>query len=203
LLWNGTDTSGWRSTKGTDFPKKGWEIKDGVLSVLKRGGGGDIITAKKYSNFELVCDFKMTPGANSGIKYFVQLGLDKSGSAIGLEFQILDDVRHPDAKAGKNGNRKIGSLYDLIPAPSDKPVGTIGEWHTARIVTRDAHVEHWLDGVKVVEYERDSEAFRKTVKGSKYKGYEKFGEWNEGHILLQDHGDHVSFRNIKIRESGK
>ncbi|MDR2862553.1 MAG: DUF1080 domain-containing protein [Puniceicoccales bacterium] len=199
LLWNGTDSTGWRSIKGVDFPKKGWEIKDGVLSVLKHGGGGDIITAKQYANFELSVDFKTTPGANSGIKYFVQHGLDKH-MGIGLEYQILDDARHPDAKLGKNGNRKLGSLYDLIPAPADKPAPSVGVWHTARLVVKGAHVEHWFDGVKVVEYDRHSEAFRAAVKASKYKGYKHFGEWETGHILLQDHGDNVSFRNIKIRD---
>jgi hypothetical protein len=199
LLWNGVDASGWRGIKIGAFPTKGWQIKDGELSVLKNGRGGDIITEKTYSDFELTAEFKLTAGANSGIKYFAQTNLDKN-SGIGLEFQILDDLKHPDAKQGKNGNRTIGSLYDLIAAPKDKPAGTVGVWHSARIVSKNGHVEHWLDGVKVVEFNRRSDSFRALVAKSKYKKFAGFGEWPKGHILLQDHNDHVSFRNIKIRE---
>ena len=155
-------------------------------------------------------DFKITPGANSGIKYFVQPNLDPitgagakagTGSAIGCEFQILDDERHPDAKLGRDGNRTVGSLYDLSPAPTTKPARAIGEWNTARLVVTGKHVEHWLNGVKIVEYERGSDAFRKLVSESKYKSIPGFGEWADGHILLQEHGNRVSFRNIKVRVS--
>ncbi len=206
LLWNGKTTDGWRSAHSEDFPKVGWEIKDGVLSAQAAGdaesqNGGDIITRRKYGNFELVADFRITPGANSGIKYFVDPGLNKgAGSAIGCEFQILDDERHPDAKLGREGNRTIGSLYDLIPAASDKKVNPPGEWNTARIIVQGNHVEHWLNGKKVVSYERGNPAWRALVATSKYKDWPKFGELPEGNILLQDHGFAVSFRNLKIRE---
>jgi hypothetical protein len=219
LLWDGKSTAGWRSAKAEKFPSKGWEIKDGILTVLASDGGestagGDIITKQRFSQFELLVDFKITPGANSGIKYFTQPNLSPIdritgkpttvGSAIGLEFQILDDARHEDANKGRDGNRKLGSLYDLIPAPADKVVAPIGEWNTARIVVNGTHVEHWLNGRKVVEYERGSEAFRQNVAASKYKNMTGFGEWPDGHILLQDHGNKVSFRNVKIRDlSGK
>jgi hypothetical protein len=213
LLWDGKTTAGWRSAKAGIFPAKGWVINDGVLTVLPSGGAesaaaGDIITRERFSEFELMVDFRITPGANSGIKYFCQPNLDPvtgtgakaaTGSAIGLEFQILDDVRHPDAKLGRDGNRTIGSLYDLIPAASTKKPNQIGEWNTARILVKGKHVEHWLNGVKVVEYERGSPAFREIVAISKYKKIPGFGEWDDGHILLQDHGDRVSYRNIKIR----
>jgi len=213
LLWDGKTTEGWRSAKSESFPAKGWSINDGVLTVHENkgeesAGGGDIITRERYSNFELLADFKITPGANSGIKYFVQPNLDPitgagaksaTGSAIGCEYQILDDARHPDAKLGRDGNRTIGSLYDLITASADKKPNPIGEWNTARIVVRGKHVEHWLNGMKVVEYERGSDAFRKLVAESKYKNIPGFGEWPDGHILLQEHGNEVSFRNIKIR----
>jgi len=214
LLWDGKTSDGWRSAKGAQFPAKGWSIKEGVLTVHdnkgeESSGGGDIITRERFKEFELVVDFKITPGANSGIKYFVQPNLspiDKVtgkpagvGSAIGLEFQVLDDERHPDAKMGRDGNRTISSLYDLMTASALKKPNAIGEWNTARILASDKHVEHWLNGAKVLEYERGSEAFRKLVAQSKYKDIPNFGEWADGHILLQEHGDEVSFRNIKIR----
>jgi hypothetical protein len=214
-LWDGKTSEGWRSARRDTFPTKGWTMKDGVLSVAGKdgeesAGGGDIITKKKYANFELEADFKYTPGANSGIKIFVQPNLsaiDKKtgkpvsvGSSIGMEFQILDDDRHPDAKLGKNGNRKLGSLYDLIPAPVEKNRKPVGEWNQLRIVSRGKHVEFFLNGKKTVEFDRGSEAFRKAVAGSKFKDIPNFGEWEDGHILLQDHGNAVSFRNIKLRE---
>jgi hypothetical protein len=213
LLWDGSTTQGWRSAKADGFPAKGWSIKDGILSVLAGNGGesaagGDIITNERFSEFELKVDFKITPGANSGIKYFVQPALAPIntsgaqaavGSAIGLEFQILDDVSHPDAKRGIDGNRTIGSLYDLITASADKKPNPIGEWNTARIVVSGQRVEHCLNGQKVVEYDRSSPEFAKRIADSKYKNIPGFGVWPEGHILLQDHGNAVSFRNIKIR----
>jgi hypothetical protein len=217
LLWDGKSTKGWRGAKSESFPAKGWEIKEGVLTVLDSGGaestaGGDIVTRDLYSEFELVLDFKITDGANSGIKYFCQPNLDPitgtgaksaKGSAIGLEFQILDDVKHPDAKAGRDGNRTIGSLYDLLTASPEKYVRPIGEWNTARVLVRGSHIEHWLNGQKVLEYERGSAAFRELVQLSKYKKIPGFGEWADGHILLQDHGNKVSFQNVKIRTPHK
>lgn len=212
LLWDGKSTDGWRSPKGEDFPKQGWTIEDGELRVQAIGSaesaaGGDIITRERFSDFELMVDFKLTPGANSGIKYFVQpnlapigsSGTQAAGSAIGLEYQLLDDARHPDAKFGRDGNRTVSSLYDLITASATKPIKAIGDWNTARIVSRGRHVEHWLNGQKVVEYDRGSPAYRELVKLSKYKDIPNFGEWADGHILLQEHGNVVAFRNIKIR----
>ncbi|MEI8288377.1 MAG: family 16 glycoside hydrolase [Verrucomicrobiota bacterium] len=215
LLWDGKSNEGWRSAQSENFPARGWVIHDGVLTVQAKngeesGGGGDIITRKRYANFELTADFRITPGANSGIKIFVQPNLspiDKvtgkptgKGSAIGMEFQVLDDVRHPDAKLGKNGNRTIGSLYDLIPAPTNKLVMPMGEWNHARILSQGQHVEFWLNGQKTVEFQRGSPEFRATVAGSKYHNIPNFGEWADGHILLQDHGNEVSYCNVKIRE---
>jgi len=188
------------------FPTRGWEIRDGVWSVPPsgidgKGVGGDIITTASFSNFELSVDFKISVGTNSGVKYFVDPALNKGeGSGIGLEFQILDDEHHPDAKLGRNGNRTMGSLYDLIPAAAGKKVNPFGQWNTARIVVRGAHVEHWLNGQKVLEYVRFTPEFRRLVAESKYRVWEHFGELPAGPILLQDHGEAVSFRNIKIRE---
>ena len=206
MLWDGKTTQGWKGAKLDGFPESGWEIKDGVLSVLASGGGestagGDIVTTDLYSDFELKLDFKITEVANSGIKYYVDTEINKgAGSSIGLEFQILDDERHPDAKLGNHeGSRTVGSLYDLIQADTAKVVYPIGQWNQARIVSKNNHVEHWLNGRKVLEYERKSPEYLQLVQESKYKKWPNFGEAAQGRLLLQDHGDFVSFRNIKIR----
>ncbi len=206
MLWDGTSTAGWRGARLEEFPEEGWVINNGELTVLASGGeessaGGDIVTKEVFGNFELQVDFKLTKGANSGIKYYVNTDINKGpGSSIGLEYQILDDAVHPDAKLGNHeGSRTIASLYDLIMAHPDKPVKPIGEWNHARIVSDSAHVEHWLNGMKVLEYERGSAMYKKLVAESKYKVWPNFGEAKEGHILLQDHGDLVSFKNIKIK----
>jgi hypothetical protein len=209
LLWDGKTTDGWRGARSQDFPKAGWEVKDGLLIINETGGGessaaGDIITREKFSEFELSVDFKITPGANSGIKIFVDPALNKGeGSSIGPEFQILDDDLHPDAKQGTNGNRTIGSLYDMITAPATKKVNPPGQWNNARIVSKGKHVTYYLNGEKTVDYERGSKEWRDTVAVSKYKVWPAFGELEEGHILLQDHGNQVFFRNIKIRDFSK
>ena len=205
LLWDGKSSDGWRGAKMDGFPENGWSMEDGILKVHKSDGGestngGDIVTTKPYKNFMLKVDFRITEGANSGIKYFVDTNLNKGqGSAIGCEFQILDDRRHPDAKAGKDGNRTLGSLYDLIPASADKPFRN-GFFNTAMVVVEGNHVEHWLNGVKIVEYERNNEEWNQLVQTSKYKDWPNFGNAEEGLLLLQDHGDEVWFQNIKIKE---
>lgn len=205
LLWDGQTTEGWRGARLTAFPSKGWVVEDGVLKVCKGNGGestngGDIVTTRTYKDFILRVDFKITEGANSGIKYFVDPEMNQgAGSAIGCEFQILDDDRHPDAKLGVKGNRRLGSLYDLIPAPQDKPVDKKG-WNTAVVVVKGNHVEHWLNGVKLLEYERNNAMWNALVAYSKYKDWPNFGNAAEGYILLQDHGDEVWFKNILIKE---
>jgi hypothetical protein len=206
MLWDGSSSAGWRGAKLTTFPEKGWTMEDGVLRVISSGGaesaaGGDIVTLDNYGDFELQVDFRITEGANSGIKYYVDTELNKAdGSAIGLEYQILDDLRHPDAKLGNHeGSRTLASLYDLINADVAKPVNPIGAWNTAYILSKEGHVEHWLNGVKVLEYERGSDSYRQLVAESKYKVWPNFGESVRGPILLQDHGDQVDFRNVKIK----
>lgn len=206
LLWDGKTTEGWRSARHPGFPSTGWQIRDGVLTALGSEGregtaGGDIITVDKYSDFELTVDFKVTPGANSGIKIFVDPEANKApgGASIGLEYQILDDLRNPDAKMGRDGNRTLGSLYDLYAPAATKRPNPVGEWNTALIISRGPHVEHWLNGQKILEYTRFTQEFRRRVSESKFVAWPGFGELREGHILLQDHGDRVSFRNIKIR----
>ena len=206
MLWDGETTNGWRGAKLDEFPASGWEMKNGELTVIPSGGeesegGGDIVTKELYGDFELKVDFKLTTGANSGIKYYVDTEINKGeGSAIGLEYQILDDEVHPDAKLGNHeGSRTVCSLYDLIKADPDKPIKPIGEWNSAYIISKDHHVEHWLNGMKVLEYERGSPEFLKLVSESKYVVWPNFGMLEKGSILLQDHGDKVSFKNIKIK----
>jgi hypothetical protein len=215
LLWDGKTTNGWRGAKLTTFPEKGWMIKDGILQIQPSDGGestngGDIVTEKKFKNFILEVDFIFTKGANSGIKYFVDTELNKgAGSSIGCEFQILDDDVHPDAKLGVNGNRTMGSLYDLIKAdgkqfnsalPREKYVNGYDQWNRARIVVNGNIVQHFLNGIKVVEYNRGTQMWRALVAYSKYKDWPNFGEHEYGNILLQDHGNEVKFRSIKIKE---
>jgi hypothetical protein len=207
LLFDGKTSQGWRSAKGTAFPAQGWQITDGTMTVLSSEGkeaanGGDIVTNAEYRAFDLSFEFKLTPGANSGLKYFVTLAEKTDMSAIGLEYQVLDDALHPDAKLGRDGNRTLASLYDLIKA--EKPprfVHPIGEWNVGRVVVYpNNHVEHYLNGTKVLEYERGSPAFRELVAQSKYHVWPNFGEAPTGHLLLQDHGNKVSFRSIKMKE---
>lgn len=206
LLFDGKTSKGWVGAYKNTFPEKGWNINDGILTIQKSDGSesnsfGDIVTTEMYSAFDLAFDFKITEGANSGVKYFVTLSEGNKGSAIGLEYQILDDAKHPDAKQGIDGNRTLASLYDLIKANKQpRFVRKPGEWNQGRVVVYpDNRVEHYINGVKVVEYVRGSKEYRDLVAISKYKVWENFGEAKEGRILLQDHGDEVSYKNIKIK----
>lgn len=180
-------------------PTAGWTIEDGVLTVKKEGDqrGGDIITKEQFSDFELVVDFRITGGANSGIKYFF-VRYEKGGW-LGLEYQIIDEETHPDARLGRDGNHLQAGLYDMF-APKQSKNKPAGEWNRARIVAKGTEVTHYLNGKKVLSFDRKSQAYRQACELSKYKGsLPSFGDVAQGHILLQDHGDVVSFRNIKIR----
>jgi hypothetical protein len=211
LLWDGKSGKGWKSARGNGqgggIPAQGWSMANGELSVLPKGGGGDIMTEEEFGGeFELQMDFKVSEGANSGIFYYLTAAHDAASNApLGLEYQILDDERHPDARLGLDGNRTLASLYDILPRAKlmtnvgIKPV--VGAWQHARIVSRaDGVIEHWLNGLKVLEFKRGSDDFRAHVAASKFKATPGFGEAPKGHILLQDHGDAVSFRSIKIRQ---
>ena len=204
LLFDGKTSAGWMNARTKTFPTSGWEIKDGILvmnpETKKQGGGGDIVTVDKYRNFELIIDFKYTKGANGGIKYFIDTEVNNGALAsIGCEYQILDDRNHPDAKAGINGNRTLAGLYDLI-APKNKRDNGADAWNRATIIVNGNKVQHWLNGQMTVEYERGNQSWKDLVATSKFKTSPGFGEVQEGRILLQDHGNLVMYKNLKIRE---
>lgn len=203
LLFDGESTECWKSVKGDEFPTKGWEVKDGALSVLSSGGdnskkGGDIITKKEFGAFELKFDFMYSKGANSGVKY----GLGNNGPGLGLEYQVLDDKVHPDAKQGVVGNRTLSSLYDLIPADKEQRFTKGADnWNRGRIVVYPCGtVQHWLNGRKTVEYKRGDNIYKALVARSKYAKHDGFGLAKKGPILIQDHNDLVHYKSIKIRE---
>jgi hypothetical protein len=213
LLWDGKTSKGWKAAKKNDFPNQIISIEDGTIHLpehkMKRdpNSAGDIVTLKKYSDFELEVDFLHQEGGNSGIKYFVDALEKGDGRGIGLEFQVLDK-KHPDHNLGVSGNRTIGSLYDLIAAEnlSEKNRDNIranssGSWNRARIFVKGGHVEHWINNIKVVEYDRFSQTFKNLIQKSKFAKHQGFGIGMSGRILLQDHGPgNVKFKNIKIRE---
>lgn len=210
LLFDGTTLTGWRGfhseqTMGNPIPG-GWLAEDGTLRKNAGRGtadrpGGDLITVDQFANFELAIEWKISKGGNSGIKYLVSESLPPTGrGAISFEYQVLDDDNHPDAKMGIAGNRTSGALYDLIAPAAIKQLRPVGEFNQTRIIVRGDRIEHWLNGAKVVEFDRASEAYRQHLATSKFKATKGFGEARQGHILLQDHGDAVWYRNIKIRE---
>jgi hypothetical protein len=190
-LFDGTSLAGWRGYRSAT-PPAGWHIVDGAL--VRAGPGGDIMTADTFGNFELALEWKVAPGGNSGIFYRVT----EEGQATyetGPEMQVLDDERHAD---GRSRLTSAGSLYGLYAAPAGV-VKPVGEWNTARIVVNGNHVEHWLNGVKTVDAEIGSADWNERVANSKFRNWRGFGRASRGHIALQDHGDWVAYRNIKIR----
>jgi len=199
LLFDGTSTNGFTTPGGKPVPP-GWEVKDGNITNIKGGKGGDIITIGEYSDFELSVDYNIEPGCNSGVKYFFTK-YEKGGN-LGMEYQILDDALAEDNKLE---NHRTGSFYDVMPvAVPDKKVNPPGQWNTIRIVSKKGKVEHWLNGKKILSFTRGNDAFTTAVAKSKFsKAVPAFGTVEKGHILLQDHGGQVSFRNIKILTTSK
>src|SRR5918992_1321039 len=190
-LFDGRTTAGWRGYKQATIPS-GWQVVDGALTRV--GSGGDIITTDQFANFELALEWKVAPGGNSGIFYRVT----EEGEAAyhtGPEMQVLDDARHQD---GGSPLTSAGSLYGIYAAPAGV-VKPAGEWNAVRIVVNGSHVEHWLNGVKVVDYELGSSDWEKRVGEAKFKEWPAYGRAKRGHIALQDHGDWVAYRNIKIK----
>jgi len=195
LLFDGKSLAGWTSYKKSAPPEKGWDVKDGWLHHGAKAGGGDIVSAEKYSEFELTWEWRIAEGANSGLKYFISD--ERKGGAIGHEYQLLDDDKHPDGKKGLN--RQTAALYDVLD-PSNRPVKKPGEINASRILVKGMHVEHWLNGAKVLEYELGSDALKAAIAKSKFKNVDGFGTRFPGRLLLQDHGDEIFFRNVKIRD---
>ncbi len=195
LLFNGRDTAGWRLFNKQAPPGEGWKVEDGLLKKLAKVRGGDIITTEKFNNFDLSWEWRVAPAGNNGLKYLVT---EARPGAPGHEYQLLDDTGHPDGKIGPK--RQTASFYDVLPPAANKPLKPVGEWNGSRLVIRGQHVEHWLNGAKVLEYELGSEAVKTALAQSKFKTAPKFGEKIEGHLMLTDHQDEAWFRNIKIRE---
>lgn len=190
-LFDGKSLTGW--TNGAGKPvAAGWVVEDGTLHRADRGG--DIFTEKEYGDFELVFEWKISPGGNSGVKY----RFSKYGNAmLGPEYQVLDDEKHPD---GKDEDRRSASLYDVVEPSKEKALKPVGEWNHAKIVARGTHLEHWLNGKKVVDIDTAGDEWKQRVAKSKFKGVGDFGQNKSGRIMLQDHGNKVWYRNLTIRE---
>ena len=212
LLFDGHSLAGWRGLGYDSVPTAHWSVVDGAIAKTPSGkvrrqadgqpaAGGDLMSIDAFQDFELVFEWRVTPGANSGVKYNVseQLSLTHASNhaALGFEYQVLDDVLHPDNKVATH---LAGGLYDILAPISAKPLRPVGEWNSARIILRGNHGEHWLNGVKVVEFDLGTPRLDSLLERSKYKPIPGFAERRRGHIILQDHGDEVYFRHIKIRE---
>ena len=195
LLFDGETTNGWETPGNKPVPA-GWEVKNGCITTVKDGKGGDIITVGEYANFEFSVDFNIEPGCNSGIKYFYTNYV--TGGNLGMEYQIIDDKLGEDIH---QENHLCGSFYDVLPPiESKKKVNGPGEWNTIRIISKGGKVEHWLNGVKILEFTRGNKTYTDAVALSKFnKTVPAFGMVEKGHILLQEHGGVASFRNIKIK----
>jgi hypothetical protein len=195
LLFNGKDLSGWRLYGKQTPPGEGWKVEDGLLHKLAKVRGGDIITTEKFDDFDFSWEWRIAKGGNNGVKYLVT---EQRTGAPGHEYQLIDDTGHPDGKLGPK--RQTASFYDVLPPAADKPLKPAGEWNASRILIKGNHVEHWLNGAKVLAYELGGDEVKKGVAASKFKNAAKFGEKIQGHIMLTDHQDETWFRNVMIRE---
>ncbi len=212
LLFDGRTLSGWRGLGYDSVPTAHWKVADGAIEKIASGNvpkladgqpahGGDLMTVDSFGDFELAFEWKVAPGANSGVKYNVseQLSMSQAPNhaALGFEYQILDDDRHED---GKLPSHRAGALYDLIAPNARKHVRPVGEWNRSRIVFRGRHGEHWLNGEKIVAFDLETPRMDSLIAASKYRSIPGFAERRKGHIVLQDHGDEAYFRSIKVRE---
>ena len=198
VLFDGKSTASWRGFRRQTFPEKCWVVESGSLKTVAgcdKSDQIDIITRNKYKNFELEVEWRVAPGANSGIIYLVSEDEDQTWKT-GPEMQVLDDDKHPDGKIPKTS---AGSLFALI-APTNKTLRPVGEYNQARLVVRNGHVEHWLNGKKVLEYDLASDNLASLIAQSKFKNFLQFARMSEGHIALQFHGDNVWYRNVRVRE---
>ena len=194
LLFDGQSLQGWRLYNKKTAPEAGWKVEDGLLRKLPKQRGGDIISEDSFDDFELTWDWRITAAGNNGVKYLVT---ELRPSAPGHEYQMIDDTGHPDGKLG--AKRQTAAFYDVLPADTSKALKPVGEWNNSRILVRGSHVEHWLNGTKVLEYELGSDAVKAALAASKFKNAPGFGTKIKGHIMLTDHQDECWFRNIKIR----
>ena len=197
-LFDGKTLNGWRGYKKADAADTRWKVENGILTIPEidgkdTRGNRDIISTGTYDNFDLRWEWKAAPGANSGLKYFV---LEDESSAIGHEYQLIDDERHADAKIGPH--RQTAAFYDVLPA-TERPIKPAGEWNTSQVIVKGMHVEHWLNGKRVLQYELDSPALRAAIAKSKFKDIARFGKPQKGHLLIQDHGNQVWYRNVRIK----
>jgi hypothetical protein len=198
-LFDGKTLNGWRGYKKPDAAATRWRVENGMLTVPANDGKDtrgalDLVTTTMYDQFELSFEWRISPGGNSGVKYFV---LEDMDAAIGHEYQVIDDQKHPDALIGPE--RQTASLYDVLTV-SSRPVRPVGEFNESRVIVSGTRVEHWLNGTQVLQYDLESPALKAAVADSKFKAVARFGTRQKGHILLQDHGDQVWYRNIRIRQ---
>jgi hypothetical protein len=198
LLFDGKSLAGWRGYQKPDAAGLRWTAADGCLSVPANDGkdtrgARDLVSVKQYDSFDLSWEWRVAPGGNSGLKYLVT---EEGPAALGHEYQMIDDTKHPDAQ--KRDSRRTGSFYDVLPAPTARP-RPAGELNQSRVLLQGNHVEHWLNGAKVLEYELDSPALRTAIAASKFKSVEGFDKARRAHLLLQDHGNAICYRNMKIR----
>jgi hypothetical protein len=195
LLFNGASFDGWRGYRMPGMPEAGWEIRDGLLKTVPKVRGRELITVRKFGDFEFSWEWKIAPAGNNGIKYFVT---EERPSAPGHEYQMIDDEKNEDGKVGPQ--RTTASFYDVLPPAADKPTRPAGEWNQSRVLVLGNHVEHWLNGRKVLEYELGSEQVKAGLAKSKFRTFPDFGTRIQGHIMLTYHNDECWFRNLKIRE---